>query len=407
MLGVRRVSRRRLRFTQNENCAVYSLATGRACRGQPQGHGQQHSVPGDGRGREGQVRPSRHAHGHGRRGDRAVPTLPALRPGTPRLAGPGPLPAVGRPRLDAALRAALPLRLREDDAGAASELPPARQPHGRPSRARARRRHRDHHRPPRPGPWQLGRLRPGRAPPERQLRRRAGGPLDLRAVRRRLPDGRHQPRGRLPRRSPEAGTPHRPLRRQPHLDRRPDLADRLGRPGRALRGLRLACPVGRRARSRGGLGGHRGGPGGPPALADRLPHGDRLRRAHQGGQREDPRRPPRRRGDRRRAREARLALSALRGAGGDARRLARPRRQGRRPLGRLGREARRPAGEDAPRVRAPPARRPARGLGAGAFGTEGQGRRRAARRRHPGVLPEGPRRAQARDPRGWWAARPI
>ena len=53
------------------------------------------------------MRPSRHAHGHGRCGDRAVLPVPEIRSGRPRLARPRPLRAVGRPRLDAALFAAL------------------------------------------------------------------------------------------------------------------------------------------------------------------------------------------------------------------------------------------------------------------------------------------------------------
>ncbi len=74
-------------------------------------HGQRHPGAGHGRRAESQLGPSRHAHGHGRRGDRAVLRGPALRSQGPHLAQPRPLRAVGRPRLDAALFAALSDRL--------------------------------------------------------------------------------------------------------------------------------------------------------------------------------------------------------------------------------------------------------------------------------------------------------
>ena len=106
--------------------------------------------------REGQVRPSRHADGHGRRRDGAVHPLPEVRPGRPELAGPRPLRALGRPRLDAALFAPLPHRLRGDDdrrdrsASASStrrrpatrrisSRPASRRPPARSARASARR----------------------------------------------------------------------------------------------------------------------------------------------------------------------------------------------------------------------------------------------------------------------------
>ncbi len=121
-------------------------------------------------------------------------------PQHPQLAGPRSLHPVGRPRLDAALFAAASDRLCRHDAGPAEELPPARQQDRRPSGIRPRRRDRDHHRSARPGPRQLGRLRAGGAHPERALRRRPGQPLHLCAGGRRLPDGRPQPGGDLPRR---------------------------------------------------------------------------------------------------------------------------------------------------------------------------------------------------------------
>ena len=83
--------------------------------------------------------------------------LPEFDAAPPALARPRPLRAVGRPRLDAALRAALSDRLRRHDDGRDQAFPPARQPHRGPSRIRPRRRHRDHHRPAGPGPRQRGR----------------------------------------------------------------------------------------------------------------------------------------------------------------------------------------------------------------------------------------------------------
>ena len=79
-------------------------------------HGQCHPRAGDGRGRAGEIRPSRPADGRGRRRDRAVHAVPEIRSGGPGLARPRPLRALGRPRLDAALRAALSHRLCGDDA---------------------------------------------------------------------------------------------------------------------------------------------------------------------------------------------------------------------------------------------------------------------------------------------------
>ena len=58
------------------------------------------------------IRPSRHADGAGARGLPPLDPLPAARPVPARLARPRPLRALLRPRLDAALRAAPPHRLR-------------------------------------------------------------------------------------------------------------------------------------------------------------------------------------------------------------------------------------------------------------------------------------------------------
>ena len=62
------------------------------------------------------------------------------------------------------------------------------------------------------------------------------------------------------------------------------------------------------------------------AVADRLPHHHRLRRAEQSRQGFRPRLAARRRRDQGRARKARLDLCAVRDSGGDPRRVARSRR---------------------------------------------------------------------------------
>ena len=77
-----------------------------------------------GRGRGGEVRPPRHADGDGRDRRRAVAPPPVAQPRESALGRPRPLRAVQRPRLDAALRAAAPHRLRPA-AGRAQALPPA------------------------------------------------------------------------------------------------------------------------------------------------------------------------------------------------------------------------------------------------------------------------------------------
>ncbi len=80
---------------------------------------QRHPRARDGRRPDGQLRPPRHADGHG--GDRrgAVAPAPAPQPGQSALGRPRPLRALQRPRLDAAVRAAAPHRLRPADGGPA------------------------------------------------------------------------------------------------------------------------------------------------------------------------------------------------------------------------------------------------------------------------------------------------
>ena len=273
----------------------------------PPRHGERHQGPGHGRRAAGGLRPSRHADGHGRRRHRPVLEVPEVRRLGAELARPRPLHPVGRPRLDAALFAAASDRLRRHDARRAEELPPARQQDRRPSRVRPRQRHRDHDRPARPGPRQLGGLRHRRAPARRALRPRSRRPLHLCHRRRRLPDGGRRPGG------DHAGGPSRPrppdraVRRQRHLDRRPDLARDLRGPQEALRRRRLARAGGRRPRPRRGHPRHpQGAQRHRQALADRLQDGDRLRRADQGRHRRDARLAARQGRGRRRPHQARL-----------------------------------------------------------------------------------------------------
>ncbi len=169
-------------------------------------------------------------------------------PGNPAVAGPRPLRAVERPRLDAAVLAAAPDGLSARDR-AAQELPPVRLAHGRAPRARPAPRHRDHHRPARPGPRQRRRHGARREDPGRDLQPpgpRGGRPPHLGVPRRRLPDGRHLARSVLARRHAQARQAHLLLRRQRHLHRRRGARLVHRRHAEALRGLRLARGARRR-----------------------------------------------------------------------------------------------------------------------------------------------------------------
>ena len=214
----------------------------------PPNPGPRAARAGDGRRPAGQLRPSRHADGHGRHRRGALAPSPEARSGHVRLGRPRPLRALQRPRLDAALRAAAPERLRPVDRRPEG-LPPAAQPHAGPPGTGLHAGRRDHHRPAGPGHRQRGRhgasraVAGGRIQPPRPCGHR---PPHLGLPGRRLPDGRRQPRGLRAGRHLGPGQADRLLGRQRHLDRRScrRLVQR-GHP-RPLRGLRLACGARRR-----------------------------------------------------------------------------------------------------------------------------------------------------------------
>ena len=124
--------------------------------------------------------------------------------------------------LDAALCAAAPERLRPADERAA-QLPPAAQQDAGPPRGGRHARRRDHHRPARPGHQQRGGHGAGREAAGARVqppRPRGGRPPHLRLPGRRLPDGRHQPRGLRAGRRLEAEQAGGAVRRQRHQHRR-------------------------------------------------------------------------------------------------------------------------------------------------------------------------------------------
>ena len=184
-------------------------------------HGERHPRARDGRGRAGEVRPSRPADGRGRHRDRAVHAIPEIRSGRSDMARPRPLRALGRPRLDAALRAAVSARLRGDDdrarssasASSARSRPAIRRTSSRPAS--------------RPPPARSARgsaTRSAWRSPSGISRREFGDDRrspHLRARLRRRPDGRHQPGSDRARRASEAQPADRAVRRQRHFDRRP------------------------------------------------------------------------------------------------------------------------------------------------------------------------------------------
>ncbi len=162
-------------------------------RSAPFRDGERHPPARHGRGAGGEVRPSRHADGHGGRRRRPVRQPSEIRRPGPVLAGPRQVHPVGRAWLDAALCRPAPDRQCRHDAGRAAQLPPDGRPHRRPSGARPCHGARDHHGAARPGSRQRRRPRHRRAGAGGPLRAEDRRPPHLGDRRRRLPDGRHQP----------------------------------------------------------------------------------------------------------------------------------------------------------------------------------------------------------------------
>ena len=219
-------------------------------------------------------------------------------------------------------------------------FPPARQPHGRPSRTWSRARHRDDDRAARPGPCRGRRHGARRTHDGGALRPGTGRSPHLCHRRRRLPAGRDQPRGDRPCRPSEARSPDRAVGRQFDLDRRPDVACHLDGPAGAFRGRRLERAARRRPRHGSRRRGARGSAALRSADADRLPHDDRQGRAQPAGLGKDAWRAAGRGRDRRRQAQYRLGASALRSARRDRLGLARSRRTRKRGAPRLGAAAR-------------------------------------------------------------------
>ena len=115
------------------------------------------------------------------------------------------------------------------------------------------------------------------------LRRRAGRSPDLRDRRRRLPDGRRQPRGDRPCRAPQARAADRAVGRQPHHHRRLDRSVAQRGRGRASPGGGVAHPRMRRARCRRGRRAIEEAIADPRPTPDPLPDDHRLRRPNKQG----------------------------------------------------------------------------------------------------------------------------
>ena len=193
----------------------------------------------DGRGAAREFGSPGHADGTGTARPRAVHPHHEVRRRRARLARPRPVRPVERPRVDAALLAPLPHRLRPHPRRPA-RLPPVGLEDRRPPRVHPRARHRGHDRAARPGLRQRGRDRAGRGEPPRPLRRGGRRPPHLRVLRRRRPRGGREPRGGVDRRAPRVRAPHVRLRRQPHHHRRSHRALLQRQRARALRGVRVA-----------------------------------------------------------------------------------------------------------------------------------------------------------------------
>ena len=137
----------------------------------------------------------------------------------------------------------------------------------------------------------------------------------------------------------EAQQDDRAVRRQRHLDRRPDLDRRFGRPGEALQVRRLGGRTDRRPGSEGDCGRDHPRAEIQQAVADRLQDHHRLWRADPGRHREGPWRGARRRRTQGRQGKARHFAGAVLGARRCAEGLARRRQPRRRRARGMGRPA--------------------------------------------------------------------